>query len=60
MNLYSPFKNCKSLLQIHYDDTFNADTNDVTGYLNDMVTHLHSHFCHISLGTQVQIEVFTS
>ena len=24
-----------------------------------MVTHLHSHLCHPSLGTQIQLEVFT-
>ena len=57
---YPIFKICQYLLQLHYDDTFNADTSDVTGYLDGMVTHLQSHFCHISLGTQIQVEVFTS
>ena len=54
------FTNCKYLLQLHYDDTFNTDTSDVTNYLDGMVTHLHSHFCHPSLGTQIQVEVFSS
>ena len=43
--------------QIHYDDTFNSDTSDVTTYINSMVTHLQAHFCQISLGTQIQVEV---
>ena len=43
--------------QIHYDDTFNSDTSDVTGYINSMLTHLQAHMCQISLGTQIKIEV---
>lgn len=46
-----------SYWQIHYDNTFNSDTNDVTGYINSMVTQLQAHMCQISLGTQIKIEV---
>ena len=45
------------ILQVHYDTSFNADTSDVTSYLDQMLTHVQSHFCQISLGTQVHIEV---
>merc|ERR1711935_282220 len=55
--------NCNSMpskqkmqIKIHYDSTFNADTSEVTTYLDGMVTHLQTHFCQISLGTQIQIE----
>jgi len=54
---------CKSMpskqkmqIKIHYDDTFNSDTSDVTGYINSMLTHLQAHMCQISLGTQIKIE----
>ena len=46
-----------SYSQIHYDDTFNSDTSDVTGYIDSMVTQLQAHMCQISLGTQIKIEV---
>ena len=46
-----------SYSQIHYDDTFNSDTSDVTGYIDSMVTQLQAHMCQISLGTQIRIEV---
>merc|ERR1711935_489270 len=55
--------NCNSMpskqkmqIKIHYDSTFNADTSDVSSYLDQMVTHVQSHFCQISLGTQIHIE----
>merc|ERR1712051_490124 len=46
----------KMQIKIHYDDTFNSDTSDVTIYIDSMVTHLQAHFCQISLGTQIQVE----
>merc|ERR1711971_1511869 len=56
--------NCNSMpskqkmqVKVHYDTSFNADTSDVTSYLDQMFTHVQSHFCQISLGTQVHIEV---
>ena len=48
---------CSFILQVHYDTSFNADTSDVNSYLDQMFTHVQSHFCQISLGTQVHIEV---
>jgi len=50
----------KMQIKIHYDDTFNADTADANGYLDEMVTHLQAHFCQISLGTQIQVEAIDS
>ena len=47
-------------VQIHYDSTFNADTSDVNTYLDQMVTHVQAHFCQISLGTQIAVEVCIS
>jgi len=46
----------KMQIKIHYDSTFNADTSDVTTYLDQMVTHVQAHFCQISLGTQIAVE----
>merc|ERR1712156_842260 len=46
----------KMQIRIHYDDTFNSDTSDVTTYIDAMVTHLQTHYCQVSLGTQVHIE----
>jgi len=50
----------KMQIKIHYDDTFNADTSDVNGYLDQMIAHLQTHFCQTSLGTQIRIEVLGS
>jgi hypothetical protein len=50
----------KMQIRIHYDDTFNADTSDVSGYLDQMVTHMQTHFCQTSLGTQIKLEVLGS
>ena len=55
--IWNIFSTIFSNPQIHYDDTFNADTSDVTTYIDSMVTHLQAHFCQISLGTQIQVEV---
>jgi len=59
--------NCNSMpskqkmqVKVHYDTSFNADTSDVNSYLDQMFTHVQSHFCQISLGTQVHIEVLGS
>jgi len=46
----------KMQIRIHYDDTFNDDTSDVTTYLDAMMTHLQTHYCQTSLGTQVHVE----
>ena len=54
--MYSIFFN----IQIHYDDTFNAATDDTTDYLDQMVTHMQTHFFHTSLGTQITLEVFST
>ena len=43
--------------QIHYDDTFKYDTSNPRQYIDKMMTHLQSHFCLNSLGTNIQIEV---
>ena len=55
--IWNIFSTIFSNPQIHYDDTFNSDTSDVTTYIDSMVTHLQAHFCQISLGTQIQVEV---
>ena len=43
--------------QIHYDDSFKANTTDINYYLDQMVTHMQTHFCQTSLGTQIKLEV---
>jgi len=50
----------KMQIRIHYDDTFNDGTSNVDGYLDQMATHLQTHFCQTSLGTQIKIEVLGS
>merc|ERR1711971_1482063 len=47
----------KMQVKFHYDSTFNADTSDVTTYIDEMVTHMQVHFCQTSLGTQLALDV---
>merc|ERR1711971_83889 len=47
----------KMQVKFHYDSTFNADTSDVATYIDQMVTHMQTHFCQTSLGTQVALDV---
>ena len=50
------------LIQVGYDDTFYADSgsseSEATAYLDSMFTHVQTFFCHSTLGSKIQLQVF--
>ena len=48
-------------VKVGYDDTFNADLGSAAAaatYLDSMFTHVQTFFCHSTLGSKIQIQVY--